>query len=199
MPAITARPAAKTLARVFLFCHSPTEWMSKRIPIVGSKYGDKGWFALVDDEDYVWLSQYRWNANVRKGQTYAYRWVERVGDKLILRSMHREIMGAVPGQVVDHRNRNGLDNRLENLRFCTNGQNAANGKKHRNGITSRFKGVAWDHDRDRWRAKIRVNGKTIHLGRFTDEVSAATAYDVGARKYFGEFARLNFPPLLAVA
>jgi hypothetical protein len=108
--------------------------------------------------------------------------------------MHREILGVTDPQVkVDHRNGDGLDNRRANLRKCVNGENIANGAKRRDGHSSKYKGVCWHRRDGKFQASIRVHGRTIYLGMFTDEVQAAQAYDVAARAFFGEFAKCNFP------
>ena len=103
--------------------------------------------------------------------------------------MHRLIMGAQPGQLIDHKNRKGLDNQRGNLRFCTRSQNQANAKKRAG--SSRYKGVTWDKHWDKWRAMIGVRSKRFHLGYFDDEDDAGRAYNRAATEYFGEFARPN--------
>jgi hypothetical protein len=106
--------------------------------------------------------------------------------------MHRLILGAPRGKVVDHVNGNGLDNRRDNIRLCTISQNNANriGRRPASG----FKGVyRTDTAASRWLAQIWFDGTTRRLGVFSDAREAAHAYDEAARKVFGEFARLNFP------
>lgn len=107
--------------------------------------------------------------------------------------LHRVIMGITDRRVqIDHINRNGLDCRRSNLRICSQQENVFNTRPHKVS-TSRFKGVYWYSSAKRWRAVIRPCGKHVHLGTFTSEADAAIAYDNAARKFFGEFAYLNFP------
>jgi hypothetical protein len=101
-------------------------------------------------------------------------------------------LGANPGQLVDHWNRDGLDNRRCNLRIANYSQNAANsGPSVRN--TSGYKGVTFSRRADKWQAGIQVNGKFQFLGHWATREDAARAYDAAATKFFGEFAHLNFP------
>ena len=148
----------------------------------------RGKFAIVDAADYERLSKHKWLASGDEQRGfYAAR---RVGNKLVL--MHRVIMNAPEGTVVDHINGNSLNNRRGNLRLCTQKQNSRNARSSRHS-TSRFKGVYFHKQTGKWVATIGYNGKTIHLGSFDDEIEAAKAYDRKARELFGEFAYLNFP------
>jgi hypothetical protein len=106
--------------------------------------------------------------------------------------MHREILGLKYGdpRQCDHRNHNGLDNQRDNLRICTCAQNQYNQVPQRN-RSSAFKGVDWRRDCNKWRAKIQINCRRIHLGNFESEIEAAYAYNRAAVKYFGEFASIN--------
>ncbi len=106
--------------------------------------------------------------------------------------MHRLITRAPKGKVVDHENGDGLDNRRANLRVCDHRQNRRNHQRPRKGGASRFHGVGWWKRDQKWRAKISVDGRTIHLGYFADEEDAARAYDQAAREHFGEYASTNF-------
>ena len=143
----------------------------------------RGLHALVDAEDYEWLNQYQWYAAIsNRGIFYARR---NSPDGVV--SMHRLIMQAPEGMVVDHINGNGLDNRRCNLRICTQYENALNSRP-RADAKSRFKGVYPHHNK--WKA--RVGGR--YLGLFDDEVEAAKARDRKARELYGEHAWLNFPP-----
>lgn len=91
-------------------------------------------------------------------------------------------------EYVDHRNGVRTDDRIDNLRSSTNSQNCANSgaRKHN---TSGFKGVSWDAEAGKWKAKISVNYKQMNLGRFTTKEEAAAAYESAAHAAFGEFAR----------
>jgi len=94
------------------------------------------------------------------------------------------------GYEIDHKDRDSLNNRLNNLRFCTRAQNVHNRERNRNN-TSGYIGVFWDNADKKWRAKIWVNGKAIHLGNFSIKEDAARAYNAAAIFYHGEFAVLN--------
>lgn len=106
--------------------------------------------------------------------------------------MHRLITDAPAGLQVDHINGDKLDNRKENLRVCTQHENRMNlAKPKRNSY--KFKGVAFNTQYGKWSANISVNGRANYLGLYISEEDAAHAYDYYAKKYFGEFANLNFP------
>lgn len=151
----------------------------------------QGKVALVGDEDYEFLNQWKWFAQSNgDGNWYAARWGRENGKRKIIR-MHNVILPTSSGFIPDHKNGNGLDNRQSNLRLCTPTGNMCNSRKIKKG-SSWFKGVSWCN-RDRvWRAKIGINRKTICLGSFNSEIKAAIAYDKGAREYHGDFASLNF-------
>jgi hypothetical protein len=112
--------------------------------------------------------------------------------------LRRIIMGVTASDSnVRHVNGDPLDCRRANLVVRTPKQRARNARKMKaiNGRTptSQFKGVHWETQTKAWRARIRIDGKTRNLGRFGDQVAAAQAYDEAARKWFGEYAWLNFP------
>jgi len=146
----------------------------------------KGKVAIVDAEDYDWLSKYKWYACKRKYTYYAYRWQNHHAI-----AMHRVIINAPEGMLVDHIDRNGLNNRRSNLRLCKALQNAANQPPR--GGTSKYKGVHWSKSNNKWVTAITFREKYLYLGSFNDQIDAAKAYDKKAAELFGEFAYLNFP------
>lgn len=85
------------------------------------------------------------------------------------------VHGKWPENEIDHINQIRHDNRICNLRNATRSENARNRGMQSNN-KSGFKGVCWDKSRNRWAACIRVHGKTIHLGRFSDAAEAHAAY-----------------------
>jgi hypothetical protein len=143
---------------------------------------------ILDDEDFEKVSKFNWFIDVRGYVVSSWRLNGKGGTYYL----HRMVTSAPTGLEVDHINHNKLDNRKENLRVCTRSQNARNTHKHV-GNTSGYKGVSIDNSRNRWQVHIKVGKKRINLGGFDDVIVAAKVYDDAARKYFGEFAHLNFP------
>ena len=154
----------------------------------------QGKFAIVDDADYKWLSQWKWYAFKNYYHIwYAVRKSPRKNGKQTTIWMHRKILGLKRGDPCecDHHNGNGLDNRRSNLRIATRAQNNRN-QRPRKGGTSIYKGVSWDWRNTKWLVHIRINGRVTHLGYFDNEVEAAQVYDKAAKIFFGGFARTNF-------
>ena len=106
--------------------------------------------------------------------------------------MRKLIIKIPPAMFIDHINHNSLDNRKANLRPATRTQNIWHRKKFKKPSRSRYKGIDWLKTQNRWRARIRVNGKRIYLGSFDNQISAAKAYDDAAKRYHGQFAVPNF-------
>jgi len=150
----------------------------------------QGKFAIVDVDDYDKLAKYKWHCRKAKNLFYAFR---SEGRKIV--AMHRQIMNAPKGLVVDHIDSNGLNNRKSNLRLCTQAQNLHNKRPQHSKMYSKYKGVTWVKGCNKWRANICNSGKSIQLGYFIEETVAAVAYDQKAEQLFGEFAYLNFPQL----
>lgn len=153
----------------------------KKIALRGKKGKDK--FILVSDKDYLFILKYKWHLSY-----YGYA-ACRESEFSPMIYMHRLIMEAPTGMDVDHKNGNTLDNRRSNLRICTRQENLRNRHKIRG--FSKFKGVRWHKQNRNWRAGIKVDSKDIHIGCFKSEILAAKAYNKAAKKYFGEYARLN--------
>jgi len=161
--------------------------MTKEIPLTQGK------FAIVDDEDYEYLNQFKWCAHWHD-DIKQYRAVRnntyRVYPRTI--SMNRIIIGAGSNAQVDHINGNTLDNRRCNLRVCNNAENNRNRWLQSNN-KSGYKGVCWNKKSKGWEVQIKVFGKKKHGGIFKSKVIAALKYDQMAKDNFGEFARINFP------
>lgn len=150
-----------------------------RIPL------SQGKFATVNECDWPALAGRKWYAVVNGKCEYAVSH-RRKNDPLIL--MHRLILGTPKGWI-DHKNRNGLDNRRSNLRPATPRQNAINTVK-KAGISG-FRGVTWDNNQGIWMARICDGLKRRTIGRFSDPKMAAIAYNIAAKEKHGEYAILN--------
>jgi hypothetical protein len=161
----------------------------------------QGKVAFVDDEDFDYLNQWRWQFVFNGYTWYAHRSEYTNGKKTI--RMHRLIMNAPKGVFIDHIDHNGLNNQKSNLRVCTRSENSQNRlNKHR----IQYKGVEYKPtsfkrykngktrislSKKPYYSSIRVKMKKIYLGRFKTSAEAAIAYNNAALKYFGEFAKLN--------
>lgn len=148
----------------------------------------KGYVTLVDDEDYERVSAFSWHATVKENGVYAA--TGRYNEKPSSMYMHRFLLGVTDSKIkVDHKDRNGLNNQRYNLRKATQAENIRNQKLHVDN-RSGYRGVNWEAKG--WRARIVVNRKSIHLGRFNTAEEAAHAYDKAALQYHGSFAAKNF-------
>lgn len=137
----------------------------------------KDGYAIVDKQ-FAYLAKDNFNIN-------HYGYARRSKDKKLL---HRLVTNVDSTKVVDHKNNNQLDNRLDNLRICTQAENSKNQRLRKNS-RSGYKGVS-EHTNG-FRARIKVNYKQIELGIYKTAVEAAKAYDIAAKKLHGEFARIN--------
>jgi hypothetical protein len=149
----------------------------------------QGKVAIVDDEDFEYLNQFKWHASKLSGKFYARRYIK-LSNPNIKILMHRDVMKPEKAFVIDHIDGNTLNNQKNNLRICTHAQNMRNSKININN-TSGFKGVYWHKITSKWMAYICFNNKRIHLGVFHVLKDAARAYNDAALKYHGEFANLN--------
>lgn len=143
----------------------------------------KGLVALVDDEDFEFLSQFNWYANT-KG--YAMRDVRKNNVRKAI-FMHHVLCPVPKGMFVDHENQNKQDYRRCNLRPATATQNRANTRKQKNNTTG-FKRVHFNKQYLRYQANIACNGKQRHLGFFDTPEEASAAYEAAAKIAFGKFA-----------
>ena len=166
-----------------------------KMAVLKSKvYGDRNLLYDDQDEDFVLVHVWTLKKHTKRNLYYCQTRIL-VNEKYTQRLFHRLLLGVSnPKIFVDHINHNGLDNRRENLRFCTSTQNQGNARKGGRG-SSLYKGVHFSSEIKRankpWRARIKVNGKYKYLGSYTSEKDAAIVYNKAALEYFGEFACLN--------
>ncbi len=144
----------------------------------------------VDSEDIERITKYKWQFNPSNGAIERRHHISGSGKnrKRMTWNLHRFIMDFPKGKMVDHINRNRLDNRKCNLRVCTASENARNVVKRKNN-TSGYKGVS--KSRQGWIAQSALKGRHIAIGWFKNKDDAALAYNDFAQENFGEFAVLN--------
>jgi hypothetical protein len=145
---------------------------------------------LLDDDDYVKIKDIG-SIYISTAERKEYKFVRcNLYDKRKIR-LARLLMNAPKNMEVDHINGNPLDNRRNNLRLATAGQNRAAFQSPRKNKTSRYRGVRWHKRVKKWMASIGSNHKVYYLGYYTIEEQAALAYNKAALGLFGEFAQLN--------
>lgn len=153
----------------------------------------QGKIALVDDEDFEEISQYRWQVQRWKHGFYATRryLIGKGAAKCNKRvGMHQQIMKSYGTKIlIDHKDFNGLNNQKSNLRKTDRKGNAGNQRIYQISKTSKYKGVT--KRKKSFDAQIAINRKQQHLGCFQTEEQAALAYNEAAKRHFGEFALLN--------
>jgi len=140
--------------------------------------------AIVDVEDVGKIKDYKWHTS---SKNYAETWIE--GKRALIQHVIMDIEQNKHKQI-DHIDRDKLNNRKLNLRFCTQGENKRNGGIYKNN-TSGFKGVGWREKRKKWEVRIGANRKVIFLGYFENKTDAVKAYNTAALKHHGAFACLN--------
>lgn len=139
---------------------------------------------ILDREDTPILKQYpRWYISRKRSKTYIQN---NKGEYL-----HRLIMNAPKGMVVDHINGDTLDNRRSNLRLCTHAQNISHRTKLNKNNTSGYAGVYWSKQTNKWVVRVRCQYEYIRLGHFLSKKDAAWVYNQAASQLFGEFAYQN--------
>lgn len=150
----------------------------------------KGQVAKVDDADFEKFADFKWCASWSKSANgfYAVRAKPRKpGEKRGTLQLHREIMGNPSGFTVDHIDHDTLNCRRDNLRVCTHAENQRNRRGPSKNSKSRIRGVSWDRSRSMWRACLRINGKQVQIGRFSDIGLATAAYETANRLHYGEY------------
>lgn len=144
----------------------------------------KNQVALVDDDDFEKVSQYKWYAAKQKSKFRA----ATKGGRLL---MHRLIMDVTDTKIlVDHIDTNPLNNQKENLRLCSVAENNKNRKAFKNNKTN-YKGVFYRADRKKFVANICVNKKQIRIGSYNTALEAANAYDSHVKKLHGQYAQTS--------
>ncbi len=152
----------------------------------------QGQFAQVDDDDYEFLNQWKWQAQKGKTTYYAVRTDYSRGKRnRTLIYMHCLILDIIGTEFKgDHIDRNGLNDQRSNLRIATYSQNQANRRSFKNS-SSKYLGVGWHKLTGKWAAYIRKDDKQYHLGLYETEQDAATAYNKAAIIHHKDFANLN--------
>lgn len=150
--------------------------------------------ALVSDQDFDYLTKFRWYT-VRRSKTYYARTnIQCLGGKRTAIYMHQLILDCISGYndesnlEPDHEDRNGLNNQRYNLRMVTHRMNMHNKQAYGE---SKYRGVSWHKPSNKWRSGVKTKGKNKHLGYFDNEISAAKAYDKAAKEIYGSKALLN--------
>jgi len=151
----------------------------KILPISGGQQ------VLLDDGDFEALSKFRWTAQKRKHTFHAARYE---GKKYVY--MHRLLVSAGPGEQVDHKDGNGLNNQRDNLRVATRAQNQM-GYRH-DCVQRGSRGVYWHKAAKKWMARLVHNQKGVYLGLFNNKADAQQAYNEASQRLFGDFAQRNF-------
>lgn len=146
----------------------------------------QGYWAIVDEGDYGWLSRWKWHVSISKKRgNWQFKARTRSGPGKL--DMHRLILGVPRDFEIDHVNGYALDNRRANLRIANRSQNMAN--RRTVWAASGLRGVRLNGNR--WQARLRVDGRLIHLGMFSSAVDAARAVDLALIVAFGKYAATN--------
>jgi hypothetical protein len=152
----------------------------KKIPLT------QGQHAIIDVEDYNKIAPYNWYAAKQGNYFYAVTNQKQEDGKYKQARMHRIILNPPLDKVVDHKNRNGLDNRKVNLRTCTVAENSRNRKLH-SGNTTGHRGIYWNSRLNKWIAQIRKMDKLHHLGVFSQKKDAIKARVKAEERLFKDF------------
>lgn len=158
----------------------------KQLPLTHGK------FVIVDDEDYPYLSKFKWHLSNSKGETVETLIQGRRADRTIPCHipMERFLVRDRPNHCILHKNKNRLDFRKENLFFSSHGGKKQRAKKQE-GTSSIYKGVSFKKTNSNWSAQIGFNGKKIYIGQYPTQRQAAIAYNAKAKELFGDLAYQN--------
>ena len=150
--------------------------------------------AMVDDDDYDMLISILWYVEKTDSGYYIKHSYWKGHTVIPMADFIMDEVGSA--SIIDHIDRNPLNNQKSNLRVVTHQENCFN-RIHKNfkgePVSSEYKGVGWHKNSNKWRVRVKKDGKSISLGYFIDEKEAALAYDKKAKELFGSFAYLNFP------
>lgn len=153
-----------------------------------------GKVALVDDEDFDRVNQFKWHWYKNGRTIYCIRNIC-INGKRSSQSLHHFILNIQNAKLnkieVDHIFGDGLDNQKHNLRVCSHSENMMNQRSKKNS-SSKFVGVWWNKRDNNFQSEIRCNGIRYYLGIYKSEIDAAKAHDNKAKELFGKFANLNF-------
>jgi hypothetical protein len=163
-----------------------------KFTIVSRKYGS--FDVLVDDSDWVVISQYKWVVNKSEKNTMPYMRTavkQPNGKRKWIRLTHM-IMPPTPGTTIDHISCDTLDNRRSNLRYATKTEQSRNRRKFKSN-KSGSKGVYFENfvKTRPWRASICVDYKAINLGRYSTIEQATEAYAEASKQYHGSYGRID--------
>ncbi|WP_257819665.1 HNH endonuclease [Burkholderia glumae] len=163
-----------------------------KLKLTGKHAAEHDLAAWIDEEDFERVSARKWHAHkivLSTGRIYFYAETKIQGRAV---SLHRFILQPAPGVLVDHRDRDTLNCRRNNLRVCTHGQNMMNRPtlpQNKLGV----KGVRYDRKKRRYCVEIYANGLRVWLGSYRTLSDARRAYADGAARYHGEFACQEAP------
>lgn len=143
--------------------------------------------AFVDDEDYEYLSQMKWSL-MANGYAICGRKIQGIDKKSNM--MHRLVINAKKGQIVDHIDRNRINNTKQNLRFVSIEQNCHNSSKRKN-AKNKFKGTVYRERVNAYESRCKMFGKHNNLGTYKTEIAAAYAYNKKALELSPDYVFLN--------
>ena len=162
------------------------------------KINIRGYEVLIDNEDYEKVMAHNWLPNKRVRGAYFRYFIKRENGKQIYSSLHRYLINAPNGSIVDHINGDILDNRKSNLRITDALGNSRNHGMNKTN-TSGYRGVVYSKSLNRWRAIISMRPKPIHLGYYPSKEIAAYVYEEATKVIFGEYYRdLNISPEIVI-